>query len=135
MPVDNQAAMNAPGDCPVFERLRQFISTEMRMTHIYQPVMIQALLRHEGRATVRQVAEALLAKDEAQLSYYDAVTKRYPGEVLRRHNVLQRNKGGYERVGYDDLTPDERQAGLLSQIAYRPATSAGPPVSGLKAVG
>ena len=37
-----------------FERLRQFISSEMRMSHIYQPVMIQTLLEHGGRANSNQ---------------------------------------------------------------------------------
>jgi hypothetical protein len=36
-----------------FKHLHKFVSSVMRMTHVYQPVMIQTLLAHEGRATVR----------------------------------------------------------------------------------
>jgi hypothetical protein len=30
----------------------------MRMSHVYQPVMIKQLLEHDGRASIRQIAAA-----------------------------------------------------------------------------
>jgi diadenosine tetraphosphate (Ap4A) HIT family hydrolase/5-methylcytosine-specific restriction endonuclease McrA len=93
-----------------FKHLQKFVSSVMRMAHVYQPVMIQTLIEHEGRATVRQIASALLANDEAQISYYEAITKRYPGTVLSKHNVVRRDGGTYELVGFQDLSSDEKIA-------------------------
>lgn len=39
-----------------FKHLQKFVSSVMRMAHVYQPVMIQTLIEHEGRATVREIA-------------------------------------------------------------------------------
>ncbi len=38
------------------KHLQKFVSSVMRMAHVYQPVMIQTLIAHEGRATVREIA-------------------------------------------------------------------------------
>lgn len=43
-----------------FLQLRQFISSEMRMSQVYQPVMQIELLRNHGQATVQQIAQAIL---------------------------------------------------------------------------
>lgn len=72
-----------------FEKLHRFISNEMRMSHVYQPVMLQTLLARGGRASVREIAEALLNKDEAQLSYYEEITRRMPGDVLRKRGIVE----------------------------------------------
>lgn len=100
-----------------FERLQQFISSEMRMSHIYQPVMIQTLLEHGGRATVEQIAAALLAKDAAQLSYYEAITKRMPGDVLRRRGIVEADKSTYALAGFEQLSSSERHAVIALCLA------------------
>jgi hypothetical protein len=41
-----------------------------------------------GEATVSEVAQALLAEDQAQLDYYREIRKRMPGAVLRRRGVI-----------------------------------------------
>jgi ATP adenylyltransferase len=41
--------------------LRDFIQNRMRMSHIYQPVMIKALLENDGQATTEEIAKALQA--------------------------------------------------------------------------
>jgi hypothetical protein len=38
-----------------FEHLRDFILTRMRMSHIYQPVMIKELIQSGGRASIRNI--------------------------------------------------------------------------------
>jgi hypothetical protein len=58
-----------------YEELADFIETRMRMSHIYQPVMILALLEHQGRCDEREIAKSLLAQ-------------RLPG------GVGESNKGG-----------------------------------------
>ena len=39
-----------------FEELRDFITSRMRLSHIYQPLLIKTLVESGGVATVRQLA-------------------------------------------------------------------------------
>lgn len=73
-----------------FKTLRDFLTTRMRMAHIYQPLMIRTLLTHGGRASIRQIASMFLSKDASQLEYYDEITKNMPGKVLARHGIVRR---------------------------------------------
>jgi hypothetical protein len=68
-----------------YERLADFIQNRMRMSHVYQPVMLMALLRAGGRASTRDIARSILAHDESQVEYYGNVTKNMVGRVLRNH--------------------------------------------------
>ena len=54
----------------------------MRMSHVYQPVMLRLLLGRNGRASVQDVARALLNEDRSQLEYYSEITKNMVGRVL-----------------------------------------------------
>ena len=55
-----------------FKHLRDFIQKQMRMSHIYQPVMIKTILRGQGRASTRAIAAAFLAEDESQRLWQQA---------------------------------------------------------------
>jgi hypothetical protein len=47
-----------------FEELKNFINNQMRMQHIYQPVMLKIFLQSENnKALVRKIAYAFLQKD------------------------------------------------------------------------
>ena len=50
-----------------FDDLLSFVTARMRMSHIYQPLLIRALVEAGGTATLRQLAHAFLAQDESQL--------------------------------------------------------------------
>ncbi len=63
-----------------FTALRQFIEDKMRMSHIYQPVMLEVLFENGGRASARQIAARFLAHDESQLDYYRADREQHAGE-------------------------------------------------------
>jgi ATP adenylyltransferase len=78
-----------------FEPLRRFVTTEMRMSHLYQPLMLKGLIRAGGRLTRRQIAAIFLPEDESQLEYYEQITDRMPGPALRQHKLVVK-----ERVGY-----------------------------------
>jgi ATP adenylyltransferase len=41
----------------------------MRMSHIYQPVMIKELLQSGGRASIRSIAGAFLSRDGPEDPY------------------------------------------------------------------
>jgi hypothetical protein len=91
-----------------FGRIRNFISTAMQMSHVYQPVMLRTLIDKGGEASVAEVAQALLAEDRAQLDYYREITKRMPGAVLRKRGVIDYHDGAYSIPGFEELTAAER---------------------------
>jgi hypothetical protein len=65
-----------------FERLHQFISQEMQMQQVYQPVMLVELLKNGGRASVTQIAQAILDKDPTQIEYFSEIVKNMVGRVF-----------------------------------------------------
>lgn len=91
-----------------FEHLREFLTAQMRMTHIYQPVMIRTLLGSNGAASVTDIAKSLLAEDRAQIEYYEQITKRMVGTVLTKNRKITVKQGQtYTLKGFDELSSDE----------------------------
>jgi diadenosine tetraphosphate (Ap4A) HIT family hydrolase len=81
----------------------------MRMSHIYQPVMIRELLTHGGKSSIRNIAAAFLARDVSQLEYYEQITKDMPGKVLGKHGIVQRDGDEYHlTIDQSLLSPEER---------------------------
>jgi diadenosine tetraphosphate (Ap4A) HIT family hydrolase len=92
-----------------FEQLRDFIRKWMRMSHIYQPVMIRELLTHGGKTSIRNIAAAFLARDASQLEYYEQITKKLPGKVLSKHGVVERDGDEYRlAVDPSSLSAEEQ---------------------------
>ena len=52
------------------------------MTHIYQPLIVRALIESGGAATVRQLATEIAKSNEIDIQYYERVVKRYPKTAL-----------------------------------------------------
>jgi ATP adenylyltransferase len=98
----------------IYERLTDFVQNRMRMSHVYQPVMLITLLRGGGRSLVRDLARSILAHDESQVEYYENVTKNMVGRVLRNHGIVEREASVYSLVGYEDL--DEAQIQALIEL-------------------
>ena len=89
--------------------LRDFLQKHMRMSHIYQPVMIKELLKYGGKAAIRDIAAAFLARDESQLEYYEKITKDMPGKVLAKHGIAERNGDQYRlTIDQSSLSTEER---------------------------
>jgi ATP adenylyltransferase len=92
-----------------FTVLREFILSQMRMAHIYQPVMLKTLIVRNGSATIREMGAEFLARDESQLEYYDQIVKAMPGRVLSKHGLVQRDGNSYRlKFDIDTLTKTER---------------------------
>lgn len=53
-----------------YEQLVDFLSSKMKMSHVYQPLLIRGLVDAGGSATLRQLAQFFLSQDESQLLYY-----------------------------------------------------------------
>jgi ATP adenylyltransferase len=93
----------------VFEQLAHFLTKQMRMSHLYQPLMLRTLIEKGGVASLRDIASCFLAHDESQIEYYIEVTKRLPGPVLTRHQLVWREGEGYRLVpDVQQLPPEER---------------------------
>lgn len=93
-----------------YTELENFIKKEMRMTHIYQPIMIKTLLESKGNtATVEQIARRFLNEDSAQLEYYKRITKRWPHQILKKHNVVSYRKNIYTLLLEEEISREQRQ--------------------------
>ena len=92
-----------------FNALSNFILNEMRMSHIYQPVMLIELLERRGSASVTEIARALLGHDVSQVEYYEHITKNMVGKVLTNsRGITSKEKNQYTLIGSEELTDDER---------------------------
>jgi ATP adenylyltransferase len=100
-----------------FEELLKFVEHDMRMSHVYQPVMLRELLTRGGRASREEIAQALLNEDRSQLEYYSEITRDMVGRVLTNRGITKRDASGYELPGYDSLTPE--QVKQLTEICNR----------------
>ena len=91
-----------------FKTLQDFLKVQMRMSHIYQPLMIRTLLTHGGRASIRQIASTFLSKDTSQLEYYEQITKNMPGKVLAKRGIVRREGNTFQLLpDFSELLPDE----------------------------
>jgi len=71
-----------------YQDLYDFIDKRMRMTHIYQPLLIKTLIKNGGLSSVRKIALEFLKYDESQIQFYERVVKRWPVRTLLNHNVI-----------------------------------------------
>ena len=91
-----------------FEELQDFISTKMRMSHIYQPVMLLELLTKQGAADSNTIARALLSQDQSQVEYYRQITKNMVGKVLTKNRGITHKDGEhYSLPRFKELSLDQ----------------------------
>jgi diadenosine tetraphosphate (Ap4A) HIT family hydrolase/5-methylcytosine-specific restriction endonuclease McrA len=83
-----------------FEQLVDFIQNRMRMSHIYQPVMLLTLLEHDGDCSQTEIAKAISMHDPTQIEYYEAIARNMVGRVLTRHGLVRRD-GKFFRLVFD----------------------------------
>ena len=91
-----------------FTDLKDFIVNQMRMNHIYQPVMLLELLRSGGSADSNSIAKALLIHDQSQIDYYRQITKSMVGKVLTKgRGITERHGEIYRLPRFTELTQDQ----------------------------
>lgn len=91
-----------------FEELQDFIATQMRMSHVYQPVMLLELLTNGGSADVNAIAKSLLLNDQSQIQYYEQITKNMVGKVLTKNRGITGKDGDkYSLPDFGELQSDE----------------------------
>ena len=96
--------------------LLDYITGRMRMSHIYQPVMLRELLLSGGEATVEQIAKALLSYDQSQVEYYEIRTKNMVGRVLTNNQIAEPIKDGVRTIGYRLLESEDTAAGKTEEL-------------------
>ena len=107
-----------------YQQLEAYIRAQMRMSHVYQPVMLRVLLENGGTASTEDVAKALLSYDRSQVEYYEIRTKNMVGKVLTQNGVIEPIKDGRRITGYK-LTSGhltEEETGALVDLCQQRLT-------------
>ena len=91
-----------------YQKLSDFIKKQMKMSHIYQPVMLIELLSRKGSASTTEIAKALLGYDISQVEYYEHITKNMVGKVLTKsRGITSKESNQYTLNDFDGLTENE----------------------------
>ncbi|MFN9932162.1 MAG: hypothetical protein ACK55R_04260 [Cyanobacteriota bacterium] len=83
-----------PPPSATYERLRQYIAKRMRMSHIYQPLMLMELLGRRSPAPAQDVARRILESAGWARFTFNGITRF--------------GKGAYTLIGGDELSDNER---------------------------
>lgn len=92
-----------------FQALKEYLLKRMRMSHVYQPVMLKHLLEHDGVAKAEDIAVDLVQNDMSQIEYYTKRVNEMVGKVLRNNKVVERERGFYSLIGYKELSEDDKK--------------------------
>ena len=88
-----------------YQKLHDFISSEMRMSQVYQPVMLMELLKNDGQASVTQIAQAILDKDPTQIEYFTEIVRNMVGKVLTNNRgITEKSGNNYTLIDASELT-------------------------------
>jgi len=82
-----------------YQRLRHYIAERMRMSHIYQPMMLMELLGRSSPAPAQDIARRILGEDVTQVEYYTERVKRMVGRVLTGNGITRYGDGLYTLIG------------------------------------
>lgn len=82
----------------------------MQMSHIYKPVMLQAVLSRSGTATKDEIAKDIISRDVLQREHYRKhIVQKQPGWRLIRDGALVRDEDQYHLAPpFDELSEAER---------------------------
>ena len=75
-----------------FNNLKEFITKDMQMQHIYQPVMLIELLKNGGQASEGDIARVFVNRDPTQQKYYEDKVRNMVGKVLKSNGITDRDK-------------------------------------------
>jgi ATP adenylyltransferase len=83
-----------------YNQIKKFITEDMQMQHIYQPVMLIELLKNGGQATEEDIARVFLNRDPTQQKYYEDKVRNMVGKVLKSNGITDRDKSVHRLIGY-----------------------------------
>ena len=81
----------------------------MSLSHVYQPVAIKTLLTSSGTASLEDIASGVSSRDPSQVEYYVEKVRRYPKDVLTKHEVVEYDRGVFSLKGYHQLSNQQRE--------------------------
>jgi hypothetical protein len=87
----------------------------MRMSHIYQPLMLMELLCRNSPAPAQDIARRILGEDVTQIDYYTERVKRMVGKVLTGNGITRYSDSGNSLIGGDELSEREALLQLCRQ--------------------
>ena len=99
-----------------YQRLREYIAKPMRMSHIYQPLMLMELLGRRSPAPAQEVARRILGEDVTQIDYYTERVKRMVSKVLTGNGITRCERGSYALVGGDAQRLGQRPGSPMHQM-------------------
>ncbi len=80
--------------------LMQFLSEEIRVLKVHQPVLPIELLRNNGQASVNQIAKAIFDRDPTHIEYFSEIVKNMAGRVLTKNRGITEKQGDcYHLIG------------------------------------
>lgn len=94
-----------------FQELQHFLLHEMRMSHIYQPLMLKQLIKSGGISSREDIAKAILQYDPSQVEYYEQIVDKMVGKVLRGRSIVTRDRKtkDYRLTISQELTQSEQK--------------------------
>ena len=93
-----------------FKLLKNYIKNKMRMSHIYQPVMIKSLIKNNGKNNSKNIAKEFLTYDPWAIKYYEDIVKIMPGKVLTKNlDIILKNKDLYFLKEYNFFSNEQKQ--------------------------
>ena len=104
-----------------YDQLVDFVERRMRMSHIYQPVMLLTLLQHDGQCSETDIAKAISVHDPTQIEYYEAITRNMVGRVLTKHGVVKREGKHFSLLSARPLSKDQRAPASSGRMTRRTA--------------
>ena len=71
-----------------FDAIKKYLQEQMKMSHVYQPVMLKRLLIGSGTAKVEEIALDLVQNDLSQIEYYTDRVHNMVGRVPRKNGLI-----------------------------------------------
>jgi ATP adenylyltransferase len=90
-----------------FSELKEYLANKIKMSHIYQPVMIKELLSTDNQVPAEQIAKKFLEYDVSQIEYYEQIVKRMPAPVLMSHGIVEKSNYALKISG-EPLSAEQR---------------------------
>lgn len=81
------------------------------MSEIYQPAVIRTLLKNNGKASLKEIAEFIAPLDEEIVNYYIGKLKINPKEVLQKHGIaeIKPKSNNFTALGEFEYTKEEKE--------------------------
>lgn len=100
-----------------YDELLDYVTSKMKMQHVYQPVLIRALARSGGTASIRQLAVELASLDESSIVFYEHRIRQMPFPVLKKHGVVEGDRASIN-LTVESLS-DEQISSLVTACDQR----------------